>query len=132
MLEFTDKVVGTATVTFKKELTEQDIENIMVGALEGGIGYWAGLKRTGVWVDKPESEPTSTWATKLLLEGETILLYDIEDEGEEYYPLTLKNLIEGVERNYEERPHDNDLENADAGTCDCIIQYALFDEIVFG
>lgn len=138
MLEFTDKVV--ATVTIQKELTEEDIENIMVTAMEGGISYWAGLNNsTEDWNDQPEDEPNSTWATKLLIEGKSVEFYDIEeselddDESEsEKWSLTLEKLIKGYEQNYKERPWDNDIDDGDATTADCIVQYALFGKLVFG
>jgi hypothetical protein len=40
VLTFDEKKV-VATATIQKQLTESDIENIMVTAIEGGIGYWA-------------------------------------------------------------------------------------------
>jgi hypothetical protein len=113
-------------------LTEEDIENIMVTGLEGGINYWAGLNNTGIlWDDKPDSEPNSTWATRILIQGGEVKLFDVEDEND-CWVLTLDKLIKGFESNYVKRPHDNNLEQGDATTADCIIQYALFNEIVFG
>lgn len=132
MLEFTKKVVGTAKIELA--LTEEDIETIIVNGLEGGIGYWAGLDNTGeAWEAIPKDEPYSTWATKILLEGGTVKLYDVEDaEDDTDWTLTLDKIIKGFELNYKERPHDNDIENGDATTYDCIIQYAIFGEVVFG
>ncbi len=131
MLEFSNtKVVGK--ILIEKPLTEYDIENIIVTGFEGGIGYWSVIDNTGLnWIDKPKGEPTSTWATQLLLDGKSIRLFDVEDEDEGWL-LTLDNLIEGYRLNYINRPHDNDLENGDATTADCIIQYALFGKVVFG
>ncbi len=129
MLEFSDKVIGTVTV--QKQITESDIENIVVTAFEGGCNYWMGLIRTKEWEDKPKNEPLSTWATKLLIEGKTIKLYDIEDD-EEGWELTLEKVLKGIELNVVNRPFDCDLEDFDAYTADCIIQYALFGEIVYG
>jgi hypothetical protein len=129
MLEFSDKVIGTVTV--QKQITESDIENIVVTAFEGGCNYWMGLIRTKEWEDKPKNEPLGTWATKLLIEGKTIKLYDIEDD-EEGWELTLEKVLKGIELNVVNRPFDCDLEDFDAYTADCIIQYALFGEIVYG
>lgn len=131
MLEFSkEKVVGKAVV--EMELTENDIESIMVNGLEGGINYWAGLDNTGEnWDLKPKGEPLSTWATKLLLEGKEVKFYDLEDE-DELWILTLEKLVKGFSLNYIHRPKDNSIEDGDATTCDCIIQYALFNELVYG
>jgi hypothetical protein len=130
MLEFSkEKVVGT--ISIELALTENDIETILVTALEGGINYWAGINNTGkLWEDKPVDEPLSTWATKIILDGGSIQLYDIEDESDTWN-LDKHRLIKGLKMNYIKRPHDNDLDRGDAITADCIIQYALFDKIVY-
>lgn len=132
MLNFSkDKVVGEAVI--KVALTESDIETIIVNGFEGGCNYWLGLDNGDrqEWTEKPSDEPNSTWATKLLLEGKTVHLFDIEDEDEKW-ELTLDKLIAGFSQNANERPFDSNLENGDASTSDCIIQYALFGKIVYG
>ncbi len=132
MLEFDDKSVGT--VTIKKNITENDIACIMVGTFEGGSNYWVGLdnKDKPEWEAKPKDEPNSTWATKILLDGGSIKFYSLEGDEDEDWILTLDKLIKGLQLNCEQRPHDCDLEQGDAGTCDCILQYALFGEVVYG
>lgn len=134
MLKFSkEKVVGTAIVEI--QLTEDDIENIVVTAFEGGINYWAGLNNsTEGWSDKPRDEPNSTWVTKMLLEGKSVSLYNVEESeyDKEEWTLTLDKIIEGFALNYKERSWDNDLERGDATTADCIVQYALFKKTVFG
>lgn len=129
-LTFTDNVIGVATI--QHNVTEKDIEGIMVGGIEGGIGYWAVLNNVGEnWRDKPQDEPSSMWATKLLLEGKEVEFYDTEDEDDKWI-LTLEKLINGIELNTKKRSWDSSIENGDATTCDCIIQFALFNKIIFG
>jgi hypothetical protein len=134
MLEFDKKkVVGRVNIPL--ELTEADIESIIVNGFEGGINYWATFRKNDnqkYFAEKPKTEPISTWATKVLLEGHEVFLRDIEEEGNELLVLTLEKIIEGYRKNYVERQHDNDLDKGDATTCDCIIQYALFSELVYG
>ena len=127
MLEFTNNIVAVAKV--ERKLTERDVESIMVGGIEGGIGYWAGLDNEH-W-KKPNSEPNSMWATKLLLDGEKVTFFDVEDE-EERWDLDLEKLIKGYELNFNKRAWDCSLEDGDAGTYDAIIQLALFGKIVYG
>lgn len=131
MLEFSEKkVVGTITVP--QEITESDIENIIVSAIEGGTNYWMGTDNSKPeFDDKPKDEPMSTWVTKLILEGQTVTFYDIEDEDEQW-TLTLEKLLNGIKLNAINRKFDSDLENMDAITSDCIVQYALFNEVVYG
>lgn len=137
MLKFSkEEVVGTAKVEI--DLTAYDVETIMVNGLEGGIGYWAMLNNTGKeWGEKPKSEPASTWATKILLDGGEIRFFDSEEYDEdsddnEVWTLTLEGLIKGFAQNHKQRPWDNDLEQGDATTADCIIQYGVFGKLVFG
>ena len=132
MLKFTDKVVGKAVV--EKPITEKDIENIIVTSFEGGSNYWMGLDNgTPNMMKKPKGEPWSTWSTKLLIDGESVKLYDVEgDEDDKDWILTLDKLIKGYQLNCINRPHDCNLDQGDATTSDCIVQFALFDKVVFG
>lgn len=127
----TNRIIGNYTTQIN--VTEQEVEDIMAGAIEGGINYWAGLLRDSLWSDKPSDEPASTWSSKLLLEGYGLSFYDREDgDNSELFRLNLEKLLCGIEMNAKYRPEDSDLEQADAQTYDCIIQYALFGEIVYG
>ena len=119
----------------KKKLTEEDITNIIVDGLEGGITYWAMLHN-----NTPEFEEyykntnlaTAEIVAEILLKGGSVKITDREEDVEPNFDLTLDRLIIGIQKNAEERPWDCDLENYDADTCDAIIQYAIFDEVVFG
>lgn len=122
------ETVGYVTIP----VTERDIESVIVNGLEGAIGYWAKLDNTRPeWQDKPKGEPTSMWATKLILEGKALHFEDTEDPSEKW-ELTLSKVIEGITQNNKERTWDSSIENGDAETMDCIIQYALFGELVYG
>lgn len=131
MLEFSrSKVIGNYT----KEIpvTENDIESVIVGAFEGGSNYWVGLDNTKPeFKDKPKDEPLSTWVTKLLIDGKTVYLFDREMPSDKF-ELTLQKVINGLALNALKRPKDCDLEQGDAITYDCILQFALFGKIVFG
>jgi hypothetical protein len=131
MLTFDKKrIVGEIQVSI--EITESDIENIIVTAWEGGTNYWMGLENSYPEFDnKPKDEPISTWSTKILLEGKTIHLYDKEYTNEKW-ELTLEKLFKGITLNKINRQNNSDLNNIDANTADCIVQYALFDDIIYG
>jgi hypothetical protein len=134
LMEFSDtKVVGYAKV--EMPLTEEDIENIIVTAIEGGINYWGHIKRRVIdWTDKPKNVPPSQWATKLLLEGKSVTIVECDEDSDEVvnHELTLEKVIQGFAKNYKERPWDNNIETGDADTASCIIQYAIFDDVVYG
>ncbi|QIB54234.1 hypothetical protein GXM18_04785 [Blautia producta ATCC 27340 = DSM 2950] len=115
-------------------VTQEDIDDIMAGALEGGINYWCGeAEVVGNYLGEYASEQISR--------GGQLILYDIEED--ETYTLDREKFMKGLKM-YFEKPHpynileeiDNKLRidtcNADDTVCDMIIQYALFDDIVFG
>lgn len=129
-IKFTSKEIGKLVV--ERPITEEDVETVIVNCFEGGSTYWLGLNNsTEDWKEKPKGVPLSTWATKLLLDGKTVNLYDIEDE-EETWELTLEKLIKGFSLNATKRPKDSDLETGDSITTDSILQFALFGELVYG
>lgn len=106
----------------------ETLENIVVTALEGGIGYWAVLDNTTKIWDKYDycDLPCSQAAFELLYNGESLRFYDTEDETE-VWRLTWNKLIKGVELFGGVKEED-----IDATVADQIIQYALFGKIVFG
>lgn len=123
------------TITIEKTIKAEDIENIITTGLEGGIGYWACLLNIGKdWDNEPEDIPCSQYATELLLLGKPLHFADAEgdDDDEVVWELTIDKLLSGIKQNAEERPQDCDLDNIDSTTADCIIQYALFGEVVYG
>ena len=68
---------------------------------------------------------------EILEGGKSIWFIDAEDDYERY-ELTLDKLLNGIALNAKNRPHDCDIDNGDGITMDCIIQYALFDDVIFG
>lgn len=119
----------------KKTITEEQITDIIVDSLEGGITYWAMLNNDTEEFEKYYNSTdlaTSEIVAKILLNGGSVEITDVEEDVEPKHPLTIERLLIGIQKNAEERPWDCDLYNYDATTCDCIIQYAIFDEVVFG
>lgn len=119
-------------------LTEQDIQDIVIIALEGGIGYWACLDDTDASGDKTTSE----WAADVLLTGGSLTFTDAEgdpdDPDTESWTLTLDKLLNGIKLYFEDGCHvkveDNSIDTSDidANDADCIVQFALFGEVVYG
>ncbi|MFJ7982305.1 hypothetical protein ACIQ1D_18765 [Lysinibacillus xylanilyticus] len=124
-----EQVVGEVNIPIK--VTADEVETIIVNALEGGSTYWCGLEYTSATSMKPKGIPHSTWVTQMLLDGIEVMFYDIENEYDKF-GLTLEKLCEGIKLNKINRPFDADLENGDADTADCILQFALFGKVVFG
>ena len=121
---------GKATINFK--LNMQDIDDIMACALEGGINYWCSEA-------KVIGEYLGEYASEQISRGGILELYDTEDD--EVYLFDIKKFIQGFEAWVENGYDYNGAVSAngkvdtsliDAGDADTIIQFALFDEIVYG
>ncbi len=111
---------------FKVEssVSAETIENIIVDSLEAQSTYWVGIDNTTEeWNNQPDGLPTSQYATQLLLEGKTVVLFDIEDETERW-ELDLSKLLNGIgvamSKGY-------DIENC----ADEVLQMALFGDLVY-
>ena len=114
-------------LTFKVEtsVNAEQIENIIVTALECQSTYWFGIDNTTPeWVNAPDGLPAAQYATQLLLEGKTLALYDTEDE-DGIWELTLDMLLKGIGM---AMSNGEDIEDE----CDSVMQYALFGELVYG
>lgn len=115
------------------ELTQQDIDDIMAAALEGGINYWAGE------AEVIEEKRVADWGHEQIARGGVLVIHDIEDPGETW-ELTLEKFLNGfklwVENGGDEYGAIEDGKvdccNIDADCADAIVQYALFGELVFG
>ena len=114
------------------KVTQEDIDDIMCSALEGGITYWCRKA-------KVVGEYLGEYASEQISRGGTLKLYDAEED--EVYELTLEKLLEGIKLAVDGNYYDDydwcdgktiDTCQVDAEVADCIVQLALFGEIVFG
>lgn len=118
-------------------LTQQDIDDIMVSALEGGINYWCRrvvvhgdylgeyaseqISRGGklaIWLDEPFEDDKTCY----VLDRDKFLAgfkLWIESDGDSYDAI-------------DDSDGSVDCGQIDAVCADEIIQYALFGEVVFG
>lgn len=116
----------------KVNLTQQDIDDIMVTALEGGINYWCRKAEVvGEYLGKCASDQISR--------GGSLILHDAESSDK--WELNLEKFLTGVKlwlQNNEDRygavASDGTLDpgEVDAEMADLIVQYALFGKPVFG
>lgn len=117
-------------------VTEEDIDDIMVSALEGGISFWC---REAKVIGERLGEG---WGHEQIARGGILRLYDAEDG--EHYDLDREKFMAGLKK-YLEHPlydgtilreiHEDRMEldcgMIDAPAADQIIQYALFGEIMY-
>lgn len=121
--------------------TKENINDLMVTALEGGICYWAGkaeMKKdeAGIGYDgvSLEDEESLEFASEIIAIGGTLIITDVEDPTEKW-ELDKEKFLKGLEKTMEWGEFNNVeelMDNYDAETADVLIQFALFDEIVFG
>lgn len=120
----------TFDLNIKCTLTQQDVDDLMVIALEGGINYWCG---EAVVVEEVSEKHADILVSEALSRDYTIRLVDLENPND-IWNLTLEKLIEGIKQymiEYGINSIEDLMDNHDAETADTIIQYALFDELVF-
>lgn len=119
-------------VEIRVELTQQDIDDIMVAALEGGINYWCDEAAV------EDGEYLGKYASDQISRGGTLLLHDTDEDA--YRKLDLEKFLKGFKLWLENggdqygavQGHEVDCCNIDAGCADEIVQYALFGEVVYG
>lgn len=116
----------------KLKVTQEDIDDIMCSALEGGITYWCNEAEV---VGKYLGE----WAHEQISRGGTLILHDAESDDK--WELNRDNLLKGIAQAYEGNwfmeygwcdGNVIDTCQVDAEVADVIVQLALFGEIVFG
>lgn len=114
-------------------LTDEDIDDIMVSALEGGITYWCGSAEV-------DGEYLGEFASDQISRGGQLVLRDMEDGKK--YTLTKEKFIEGVKMYLKDEGAAACLTISgnkaridpgfvDGNAADSIIQYALFGELVY-
>jgi hypothetical protein len=122
------------------EFSTENINDLICTALEGGINYWCSSaeivkdKPTKTFVGVSAEDQTNVhYASDVIGYGGKLTLTDAEDP-DETWELDLPKMLKGIKRYCEDRNESlSDLmDNHDAETADCIVQYALFDEIVYG
>lgn len=114
-------------VNIKVGVSDSDIDDIMVTALEGGIEYWCSeVKVVGERLGIEISDQISMGGSLLISsDGDMVPCVLSKDNF-------LKGLVKYLSGHHECLYEGGiDLSCIDAGAADCIIQYALFDEIVF-
>ena len=117
--------------SIKVRLTVQDIDDIMVSALEGGITYWCNR------AEVIEEKRVADWGHEQIARDGMLKLHDYESD--EIYDLTLEKFLNGFKLWLED---GGDIHGAvedgkvdcciiDGPAADSIIQYAIFGELVY-
>ena len=116
------------------KLTVEDIDDIMVAVLEGGINYWCSE------AEVVEERRCADWGHEQIARGGALVLHDVEDIDEKW-ELDLEKFLNGfklwVEQGLDEygavqKDGTVDCCQIDAACADEIVQLALFGEVTFG
>lgn len=125
---------------FDVGVRNEDIDDIMVSALEGGINYWC--RKADV-----KGDYLGEYASDQISRGGELILHDAEENKS--YTLSKEKFMEGLKKYIAagntgciDRETNRigvytgklniDSGNIDAGAADCIIQYALFGDVIYG
>lgn len=128
----------TNAITVTYYYTDEDLKDILITALEGGIGYWACLDneeteapKWGDWSKQPKDMPTAEYAWQILCDCGTLHFLDEEEEDQEYY-LTMADFFKGIGLAIKNKDWDGDVDSLDACVADMIMQYAMIGSVVYG
>jgi hypothetical protein len=111
------------------DITDEDIDNILVCALEGGINYWC---REAIVAHRDYRG--ADYASHVVSKGGTLILHLDEPEDGPPQPLNRDNIIKGIAMAAEHKKQSiiMFLENHDAGDADAAVQFAVFDKLIYG
>ena len=116
-------------------ISDQDVIDLMVTAIEGGINYWC--PSIQVQSGTSNMECFSERVGDIINKGGTILLADDEDETHDlesytWHELTADKLRIGFQKYLERKGSSVDPGDWDVEVADVIIQLAIFGKIVYG
>ncbi len=100
-----------------RTVTQEQIDDVVTTALEGGITYWCDQAITDV-------DLGDNYLSEMLTRGAAISLHDRETD--EWHTLTLEELLKAL------GDMQFDFDNYDSLDVDCVIQKAIFGEVVYG
>jgi hypothetical protein len=114
-----------------KVITDEFIDDIMCTAFEGGINYWVRYAELSDEAKiEMENDTEFEYTHQAISRDHEITLVDMEDE-EVTYNLNKDKFIKGIVMYWINHGFETDAGNIDAWGADMIVQYAVFDRIMF-
>lgn len=113
------------------KFSDQDLDDLMVTALEGGINYWCYKPTVKEGSMSEENYDKTEFIGDIISKGGTLLLFDVSSD--DIWELNRDKLLKGIQMYceiYNVAPSDL-MEMHDADDVDTIIQYSIFNELVF-
>lgn len=131
----------THTINVPVQVDDEAIDSILWSAVNQGSTYWLNsveITRSGS-NGKKLKDRTETIYNQIQTGGELTFLApeDDSDTTFERYTLTLENFLEGLSKFLTEFPQcivEGEVDTCTMGSdyCDLVLQYALFEEQVYG
>ena len=122
-----DGVAGTIDVSYTTSIINSFVEDILVTAFEGGINYWC----TNVIPENDSWPENVTYVSECLTHGTNIVIFEDDDGETIQHLLTMHKFLTGLE-DYIRYKGTSIFDDFDAADADCVIQFAIFGEIVYG
>jgi len=125
----------TMKIELEVKYDDQFLEDVIVIALEGGSNYWIEcIKVKDFENSNPKNVPLSEWIFNQLKNDKIIVIY-LEHDQRAY--LTMRKLKYGIKKYFSDSSKligglTLDAGDYDADMADCVLQYAVFDELVYG
>jgi hypothetical protein len=116
-------------------LSNQQITDIIITALEGGSNYWYSLEMNSNNAAKSKDQSRAEFICEQVLKhNATFQIFDIDDDEHlgELSKESIKKGIKLVKANYPEYIVDVKEGDFDAEIADIFFQYFILGEIVFG
>jgi len=111
-------------------MKDQDIDDILEIAFEGGINYWCSNVKV---VD--DDYKGATFASEAVSKGATLILTvnEYDTSVPIPLPLTRERIVKGIKvaAKLSVQTISGFIENADAFSADVAVQYAVFDTLIF-
>lgn len=135
LTDYSEDTVKQFAVPSTIKLSVQDLTDILITALEGGIDYWCrkvGQVQRGdsLVVIRRDDEVWNEYICRNVAMGGTLIFFAYEEETG--YTLTREKLLEAIAK--VAVTHKLDLVDLgiDATDADVIVQTALFGKVVYG
>lgn len=110
--------------TIDVTIDDEYIEDVLITAFEGGINYWTDFISRN---DYPNEKASNV---DIIMAGGILSVFPEDDSMT--YSLHKENVIEGIKRMIEEKGMQYlDAGNVDADIADMVIQYAIFQKLVY-
>tara|TARA_R100000808_G_scaffold22728_1_gene49652 strand:+ start:10843 stop:11223 length:381 start_codon:yes stop_codon:yes gene_type:complete len=119
-------------ILIKLGVQQSDLDNILSTCFEGGSNYW--INKVQVVGNDYKG---CRYSSDVVSQGGKLIIITHDDEG---LMLTKNKLVKGIQKWYEKihYPRHKEIQDEfhlfdwDADDSDFILQYALFDKIVYG